>query len=272
LVLDDASTEYDLHFLESVYPAGTSFARNETPSGSASVAARRLMEAFLSRNESILVILDSDLVVAKNFLAEARTMLPLTDGLLSLFNAHSHPSIEKGPLLVKKSIGFAGSVWTRPIVEEILENVPFTIHFDDAICDFLRATKREILCLRHSAVQHLGLVRGENSKFLTSDYGISFTDTSWYNVSAIQEVFLQGCRGEFQRIDRRHHQSCARHDEEMKRLREEIELLRSAVALYQGDATATPRGTLSLRRRFGASLAKIAFGLLRMAQGRPFRV
>jgi hypothetical protein len=223
------------------------------------------MEEFLRGPESILVILDSDLLVARDFLHQARTLLPRTDGLLSLFHAHTHPGTEEGPLLRKHTVGFAGTVWTRPLVEEVLAKVPLTIHFDDAICAYLREQKRGIFSLQHSAVQHIGLLAGENSRFARSDFGLSFTGTEWYNISAIHEVFLQGCQHEFQRLEVQQRELAAKSDEAMKALRQEIKLLRSAAALYDGIPAGGEFPVLTFRQRLTAWLARVAFGLLRFS-------
>jgi hypothetical protein len=267
LVIDDASSEFDPGYLASIYPPASRIVRNATNSGMASKVARRLMEEFLCGPESILVILDSDLIVARDFLRQARTLLPLTEGLLSLFHAHTHPGTEEGPLLRKHSVGFAGTVWTRALVEEALAKVHFTIHFDNGICDYLREKNRGIFSLKHSAVQHIGLLSGENSRFARSDFGLSFTGTEWYNLSAIHEVFLQGCQHEFQQMEKRQWELSAKSDQEIQALQQEIKLLQRAAALYEGVPEVLDRRSpeLPFRQRGAAWLARIAFSLLRFS-------
>jgi hypothetical protein len=265
LVIDDASSEFDVDFLASIYPAGSRIVRNSTPSGGASHITRMLMESFVRGPESILVILDSDLIVARDFLRHAREMLPLTDGLLSLLHAHTHPGTEEGPLLRKHSVGFAGTVWTRALVEEALAHVHFTIHFDNGICDYLRARRRGIFSLKHSAVQHIGLLSGENSRFASSDFGLSFTGTEWYNLSAIHEVFLQGCQDEFRRMEKQQRELSAKSARAIETLRQEIKVLRKAAALYDGIPEDTARDAPTLRQRITGWLARAAFVLLRFS-------
>jgi len=197
LLIDDASTEYGLEALRPLFPPQTQLLRNAVNSGRADFAAHGLMRAFVEqRSEAALVILDSDLLVARDFLATALAVFPRTDGLLSLFNAHSHPGVMRDGLLVKQSVGFAGTVWSRALVEEVLREVPPTDRFDWDICDHLRATGRQVFCLPDSAVQHAGLLAGQNSRLLSADYGLGFTDTSWYNLSVLQEMLLFGVRQE----------------------------------------------------------------------------
>jgi len=268
LVIDDASTEFDTGYLASIYPPGSRIVRNAVPSGSASKIARLLMEEFLRGPESILIILDSDLLVARDFLHQARTMLPLAEGLLSLFHAHTHPGTEEGALLRKHSVGFAGTVWTRALVEEVLAKLPFMDYFDDRICDYLREQKRGIFSLKHSAVQHIGLVSGVNSRFAISDYGLSFTGTEWYNQSAIQEVILLGCQQEFRRMEQKQRELAAKSDEAIRALKQEIKLLRRSAALYEGIPEAAPFPAVTFKKCLTAWLARVAFGLLRISARR----
>jgi hypothetical protein len=270
LVIDDASSEFDIDYLASIYPAATRITRNAALTGVASRVTRSLMEEFLCGPESILIILDSDLLVARNFLHLARTVLPLTEGLLSLFHAHTHPGTEEGPLLRKNAVGFAGTVWTRALVEEVLEKVPFTNHFDSEICNYLRERKRGIFSLKHSAVQHIGLLRGENSRFANSDFGLSFTGTEWYNLSAIHEILLQGCQHEFHRIEKEQQKLVSKSDREIEALKQELKLLRRAAALYEGiPDVRDPRQGLAFKKRLTFWLAKIAFALLRSSTRSP---
>jgi hypothetical protein len=267
LVIDDASSEFDADYLASIYPPASQIIRQMKNSGMASKVTHLLMEAFLDSTESILLILDSDLIVTRDFLHQARMMLPLTDGLLSLLHAHTHPGTEAGPLLRKHSVGFAGTVWTRALVEEILAKVQFTVHFDNGICDYLRGQKHGIFSLKYSAVQHIGLLAGENSRFAVSDFGLSFTGTEWYNLSAIYEVLLQGCQLEFERIEKRQHEQVSKSDREIAALKKEIMLLRRAAALYQGIPEVrdweSPASTIG--QRLASWLAMVAFKLLRFS-------
>jgi hypothetical protein len=268
LVIDDGSSEFDAGYLASIYPPGSRIVRNAVPNGNASKTTRQLMEEFLRGPEPILVILDSDLLVARDFMRQARTMLPLTEGLLSLFHAHTHPGAEEGPLVRKHSVGFAGTVWTRALVEEVLAKLPATDYFDDRICDYLREQKRGIFSLKHSAVQHIGLVSGVNSRFAVSDYGLSFTSTEWYNLSAIHEVFLLGCQQDLQRMEQQQRDLSAKSDEEIRALKHELKLLRRAAALYDGTPEAGPFPAVTFKQRLTAWLARLAFGLLRISARR----
>ncbi|MBC9207374.1 glycosyltransferase [Roseomonas aerophila] len=201
LVIDDASTDYDLDALRPLFPPHAKFIRRPVNSGRADYAAHELLRVFREeRVEDILVCLDSDLLVAEDVIATLQAAFPRTDGLLSLLNAPSHPGTLRNGLLVKRSVGFAGTAWSRDVVAEVLEHVQPSPRYDWDICEHLVATGREIFCLPDSAVQHLGFAQGQNSHFLRADYGLSFTDTNWWNVSAIQETLLFGVRQEFRNV------------------------------------------------------------------------
>lgn len=201
LVIDDASTEYDIEALRPLFPPHAEFIRRPVNSGRADYAAHELMRVFREeRTEDILVCLDSDLLVAEDIIATLQDAFPRTDGLLSLLNAPSHPGTLRDGLLVKRSVGFAGTAWSRAVVAEVLEHVKPSPRYDWDICEHLVAQGREIFCLPHSAVQHLGFAQGQNSHFLRADYGLGFTDTNWWNISAIQETLLFGVRQEFRNV------------------------------------------------------------------------
>ena len=200
LVADDASTDYDIQNLRPFFPGHTQILRHPVNSGRADFAAHFLMKKFVEDSQKdVLIILDSDLLVAQDFIGRILESFPKTNGVLSLFNAHSHPYLRKhvddASLLIKRSIGFAGSVWSRELVTAILRDVPASDRYDWDISSYLTKAECPIFCLADSAVQHLG-ESGQNSTILNGDYGLGFTDTNWYNLSAIQEFTLLGLRGE----------------------------------------------------------------------------
>jgi hypothetical protein len=227
LVIDDNSSDYGLEALRPLFPPQAVLQRHPVHSGRADFAAHALMRAFVEqRREAVLVILDSDLLVAQDVLARLQAALPRTDGLLSLFNAQSHPGVLRDGLLVKPTVGFAGTVWTRELVAEMLQHVQPTPRFDWDICTRMQNTGRKIFCLPDSAVQHIGIAAGQNSQFLRSDYGLGFRDTAWYNLAAIQEVTLFGTRAEIARMQQEMVRALAETRAELAALRAELEALR----------------------------------------------
>jgi hypothetical protein len=256
-VIDDASTEYGLDALRDWYPAHAGILRQETNSGRADFAAFNLMRRFLEQHDQrLLVVLDSDLLVAPDFLDRTLEAFPRTQGLLSLFNANSHPGVAREDgLLVKPHVGFAGTVWSREAVADVLAHVKPSRRFDWEICERFVAEGRAILCLAESAVQHLGLGEGQNSMILKADYGLSFADASWQNTSPLLEAILFGLREELKAQRNAMRQAKVEHDHTVGELRAEIAGLRRALDAVAAGLAPPPRDGLlgrivsSVRRR-----------------------
>ena len=62
---------------------------------SAGLAESGIMERLVVSDADILVILDSDMIVARNFIHAALPLFAQTSGFLSLFNTPTHP-VETG--------------------------------------------------------------------------------------------------------------------------------------------------------------------------------
>jgi hypothetical protein len=236
LVLDDASTEYDAEALRRWYPPHAEIRRRDNNSGRADYATFNLMRRFIEASDRrVLLVLDSDLLVAGDFLDQALEAFPRCQGLLSLFNPPSHPGVAREDgLLLKPHVGFAGTVWSREAVVDVLAHVTPSRRFDWEICERFVAEGRAILCLPDSAVQHLGLADGQNSSILRSDYGLSFTDTAWQNTSPLLEAVLFGMREEMkaQRVAMR--TAKVEHDHALGELRAEIASLQRTLEAVAG--------------------------------------
>lgn len=176
LVLDDASTDFGPDLLRRIYPAGAAIIRKDGHSGGADHAAVELMRRLLALRTDAVMLLDSDFILRPDVLLTIRDLLPRTDGILSLFNTDSHAAYqEQGPFLLKKSVGSAGTVWTRERAQEVLAHVAEGPRWDWRFCEYLVARGVPIFCLRNSAVQHLGFAEGQNSTVTHGDYGNGFT-------------------------------------------------------------------------------------------------
>src|SRR4051794_37163954 len=93
IVIDDASTDYDVAYLKSIYPEIAIIQRRSEKSAGADFATRDMMEQLVATGADALLLLDSDMIVAKNFLEMGIRLLRETDGVLSLFNTPSHPAV-----------------------------------------------------------------------------------------------------------------------------------------------------------------------------------
>lgn len=194
LVIDDASAEYDLDFLRSLYPPGTVVERRSMNSGGADFAAADVLRRLVATGADCLLLLDSDMVLASEFALEVEARLKGTDGLMSLFNSPTHAVVgEDGPLLVKASVGAAATVWSRELALEVLAKVPVGENWDWRFSEYLRSTGRRVYATRQSFAQHLGFNEGAHSNTLFGDIGLGFADSNPVNAYLmIEQLMLDG--------------------------------------------------------------------------------
>jgi glycosyltransferase involved in cell wall biosynthesis len=201
IVVDDVSTAYDVEFLRSIYPKFADIRRRSESSGDSSFASRDVMRQLLETDADALLLLDSDFLVSSNFLSAGVSLLPETDGVLSLFNTPNHPVTgSRGPVVLKKSIGCAGSLWRRDIAAKVFSEVPGGPRWDWRFSDFLVEAKIEICVVRNSLVQHAGYSDGENSNFNSGDFGVGFSDSDAKNAYRLAELLLADSQAKFRRV------------------------------------------------------------------------
>jgi glycosyltransferase involved in cell wall biosynthesis len=201
IVVDDASTDYDVDYLRSIYPSFSDVRRRPENSGGASFANRDVMRRLLETDADAVLLLDSDLLVSSNFLHVGVSLLRDTDGVLSLFNTPNHPDIgAHGPFVLKHSIGCAGTLWRRDIAAKVFSEVPAGSEWDWRFSDFLVKAGVAIYVLRDSLVQHIGYSDGHNSNFGSGDYGVGFSDSDARNAYRLTELLLADSQAKFLRI------------------------------------------------------------------------
>lgn len=194
LVVDDASTEYDVAFLKEAYPAATDVQRRDQNSGGADFAIYDLLNRLVAKEADVLVLLDSELIVSRDFIAKTLELLPLANGILSLFNTPCTPLAARGPFLLKKTVGSAGTVWPRQLAVEVLAGVPPGRSWDWRFSTFLIEAGYEICVVRNSLVQHIGFNMGQNSGPLTGDFGSGFLDVDVEPAYRIVEQLVFGVK------------------------------------------------------------------------------
>ena len=200
IVVDDVSTEYDVDHLRSIFPKFADVRRRPENSGGASFANRDVMRQLLETDVDAVLLLDSDLLVSSNFLERGISLLPDTDGMLSLFNTPNHPeSGARGPFVLKKSVGCAGTLWRRDVAAKVFTAVPAGPRWDWRFSDFLVKAGVEICVVRDSLVQHIGYSYGENSRG-TGDFGVGFSDSDGKNAYRLTELLLADSQAQFLRI------------------------------------------------------------------------
>ena len=182
IVIDDASTDYDVEYLKAIYPEFAVIQRRSENSGGASFAIRDLMARLVETGADAVLLLDSDCIVATNFLKTSLDLLQDTDGLLSLFNTPSHPEIGRhGALVLKEHVGSAATLWRSQLAREVLTAVPPGRQFDWRFCDFLIGGGYKICVMRDSLVQHIGFSEGQHCNFVFGDIGVGFSDIDAQN-------------------------------------------------------------------------------------------
>jgi glycosyltransferase involved in cell wall biosynthesis len=201
IVVDDCSAEYDVDYLRSIYPEFADIRRRSEKSRGASFANRDLMRRLLETDGDAVLLLDSDLLVSSNFLELGMSLLRDTDGFLSLFNTPNHPTIgARGPFVLKKSVGCAGTLWRRDLAAKVLAAVPPCSQWDWRFSDFLVKTGVEISVVRDSLVQHIGYSYGQNSSFRHGDVGVGFSDWDAKNAYRLTELLLTDSQAKFIRV------------------------------------------------------------------------
>jgi hypothetical protein len=176
VVVDDCNDSYGPKELARIYPRGAKIYRTDRHSGNASHACRIALELMTRTERTVLVILDSDLICAPDFLDAICAFLPRTKGFFSLFNTPSHPAVLSAGegLLEKDAVGAAGCVMRREIALDVLNAVGPEPRFDWCMCAYLKSVDIPILCLKDSAVQHIGFAGGQNSGPASGDFGTGF--------------------------------------------------------------------------------------------------
>jgi hypothetical protein len=219
-VYDDCSTEYGLDELKQIFPNAASINRNSN-NLKADLNMFSFYKDFLSSQDKFLFNADSDIIFNKKWLIHGLELLRGTDGVLSLFNATSHPAKEivDDKVCIKKSVGAAGTLFTRERIEGIIDyfskfpNSKLS-SFDWKWSEFLIKNNIRIFCTNDSLVQHIGYY-GQNTtiryrgykKIKTQkpyfDFGRNFKIDSIETgqiVNNIFEQFIDQNRNEDERI------------------------------------------------------------------------
>jgi hypothetical protein len=99
-------------------------------------------------------------------------LITKTKGVLSLFNSNSHREDEviDCDLLIKKTVGSAGTLFAKERLQELLEyfnSMDMVKGFDWQWSEYFTSNNIPIFCVRESLVQHIGY-KGQNSESIQS--------------------------------------------------------------------------------------------------------
>lgn len=195
-IYDDSSSEFKPDVVINEFPFVTEYRRREHNLGADNNMHQMYMD-FLETGDDVLVNCDSDMLFRTDWVNKLFELLPLTDGVLSLYNSALHlpsASLEIGreKLVRKESLGAAGTVFTREIVQSIVENVKPSFKYDWDWSNYLSSKGIRLLVTEDSYIQHIG-IRGENCDACMSiDYGLHFypldEDTLKLNVAFFEQL------------------------------------------------------------------------------------
>ena len=195
-VFDDQSDEYKHKDLASWY--GTEHIFISKRRLKADAMARHILEWFESSQYDVLVLLDSDLLVAPNWLDSLHAGLRDSKGLLSLYRsgAPKHRSLRCGGVLCEQpSMGNAGTVWRRSIAEKMLSEMSNRDGgFDWGWSEWCTKNRVPMQALKSSAVLHIGM-HGSWSHETTAEKSVGFPmNELTEDIRKKAEHFLKGAK------------------------------------------------------------------------------
>jgi len=200
-IYDDASTDFDEVFLRKAFPDSKTIMRNPTNLGPSKNMHRKFTD-FLTHDDDILILTDSDLIFNREWLAIVERIIDHTDGVMSLYNSVLHTAIlEKFQfdginMLNKRTIGGAGAVFKKNIIKKIVCNLPPSNTYDWDWSEYLVKSGVRLLVTERSYVQHIGIVGFNSGSYFGGDrsgslcdYGANFIGGNEYNEQMQSEFF-----------------------------------------------------------------------------------
>lgn len=195
-IYDDCSSEFNANTIINEFPFVTEYKRRDHNLG-ADLNMHQMYLDFLETGDDVLVNCDSDMIFRADWIDKLLELLPLTDGVLSLYNSALHLSSERleigrEKLVRKESLGAAGTVFTREIVQSIVKNVKPSFKFDWDWSNYLTSKGISLMVTEDSYIQHIG-IHGENcDACIIIDYGLHFypldEDTLKLNVAFFEQL------------------------------------------------------------------------------------
>jgi len=194
-IYDDCSKEFGLIELKELFPNAVSIHINEVNLRS-DKNIFSIYNDFLSTSDKYLFNADSDLIFNIDWLSKGLELIEKTDGILTIFNASSHPVINNydDTFCIKKHIGSAGTFFTRSRIEEIINycknnNIKGDYSLDWKWSEYFFNNNVRIFCTNKSLVQHIGFT-GQNSNYFY-DYGKNFKVDTIEQGQVINDIFEQ---------------------------------------------------------------------------------
>lgn len=196
-IYDDASSEFSKKELKEIFP-NTEIIVNERNMG-ADLNTYQMCKHFLTTGNDILLICDSDLIVHVDALKFIENNMDQTEGVVSLFNSSGHKEIKNGvrtdKFVQKKYVGAAGVVFSKKILQELIESIPYNYAnmWDWAFCNYLDKHGIKIFVSKQSYVIHTG-INGENSNLLLFEFSknyVPFNDFDKIQIGKLNKLFVE---------------------------------------------------------------------------------
>lgn len=192
VVFDDASPSLDVAALMREAGLPVRCRRGSVRRGPSQTSGE-IWRDFLAGSHRHLLILDSDMIANRSALVDGLRLRDGFDGLVSLYNSRNHPGVAAGEdRLVKRKVGNAGTLWTRPLAELVLAELcedAAIVNIDDAYSDLFAQRGVPIVVPERSRLQHLGVVGTNNRYFGNLEHGLNFHPDSERQMLAILAVY-----------------------------------------------------------------------------------
>ena len=195
---DDCSDEFCMDEIIKEFPFVSEFKRRDHNLGS-DLNIQQMYLDFLETGDDVLVNCDSDMIFHSDWICKIRELLPFTDGVLSCYNSTLHTYVEhlvinNEEIVRKDTIGSAGTVFTRKIVQCIVNNVKPSYKYDWDWSMYLSTIGVRLLVTERSYIQHVGLVGQNCDADQIIDFGLNFfpsnADTLKLNIAFLEQVIL----------------------------------------------------------------------------------
>ena len=190
-IYDDRSSEYDLSFLKKVFPTAKEIIlRNQNLKADKNMYT--IYTDFLNTNDDILIQLDSDMLIGKDFflmVSEISKNILKEEAVYSLYNSNSHEFIEENVFKIinkeifklKEHIGGACVIFSKKTLEKIIKNIKIKnndfSNYDYKWSKYLRENNIPIYVSQKSYVQHIGVGGQNNTSIKNIDIGYDFVGT-----------------------------------------------------------------------------------------------
>lgn len=194
-IYDDCSSQLSIEEIKTIIPQATITRRPKNLG--ADKNCYLMYKDFLNTEDDIFVNADADLLYHPEWLTTALALLEKTDGVISLYNSINHNHLSTlnmggNDLLIKKSLGAAGTIFTRATIMKIVESMDensSNLSFDWKWSALLRKRGLQLYCTKRSYIQHIGNIGQNNSSLANADYGINFIPGNDLNSTYLEQFY-----------------------------------------------------------------------------------